>query len=110
MRPWAACGPGLLSYHAWARRRARALRAFPYAASDAPWPSHEVCGARAGRPAAACSRARGACDMRHTWAPADPPVTLAQANMPRLTMEDEWEANPDIAAEVDKEIDEYKWF
>jgi len=48
--------------------------------------------------------------MRHTWAPADPPVTLAQANMPRLTMEDEWEANPDIAAEVDKEIDEYKWF
>ncbi len=56
------------------------------------------------------SRARGACDMGHAWAPADLPATLAQANMPRLTMEDEWEANPDIAAEVEKEIDEYKWF
>lgn len=33
-----------------------------------------------------------------------------QANLKRLTMMEEWELNPDIAAEVDKEISEGKWF
>ena len=70
---------------------------------------HGSCGARAGRPAAR-SHPPGACDAGHAWAPCDLPAALAQANMPRLTMEDEWEANPDIAAKVDREIDEYKWF
>ena len=33
-----------------------------------------------------------------------------QANLKRLTMVEEWELNHDIAAEVDKEISEGKWF